>query len=569
MSEQTATLPTSMPAATPSRGWWSAVEHLLENLGDRLNPILVKETRQALKSRQFTITFALLLVVAWGWSMLGLAMLGPEGPYGTQQGYNLFAGYYVILAFCLTVIVPYGAFRSLAAEQEERTYEMLCITTLTPAQIVGGKLGSAILQMLIYLSAISPCVAFTYMLRGIDFPTILFVLFYTFLTSLGLSLVGLLAGTLTEAKHWQTVLSVLAILGLLMAFWAICALTLEEVLGYGIPVTESDFWVGLAASLTAYASYFALLLFAAAAQLTFASDNRATRLRVVMVVQYVLFAGWMSWGWFAENFAYEMLLIFLTGVGLHWYVMGTLMIGESPELSLRVRRRLPQSFLGRMFLTWFNPGPGTGYMFALGGVLGALALVCMAYGVSLFMPSAVRTSRMRVETVLAYGVAGFCYLTIFLGLGLLLGRLARRFSPARQPLSVLLQVMLLLLACGVPLVIQMSSSQWYSSGYTLLQVSNVFWTLAEMSMSRGGWAFTPAILAVLSPCALLVFVLNLPNIVREVRFVRAAKPQRVAEEDAQQAALLHPPRPVQISPWDVELPAESNLERPSGDNSVS
>ena len=34
----------------------------LERLGDRFNPIVVKEVRQALKSRQFVVTFLLLLL---------------------------------------------------------------------------------------------------------------------------------------------------------------------------------------------------------------------------------------------------------------------------------------------------------------------------------------------------------------------------------------------------------------------------------------------------------------------------------------------------------------------------
>jgi len=34
-------------------------------------------------------------------------------------------------------------------------------------QIISGKLGSAALQVLVYLSALAPCLAFTYLLRGL------------------------------------------------------------------------------------------------------------------------------------------------------------------------------------------------------------------------------------------------------------------------------------------------------------------------------------------------------------------------------------------------------------------
>ena len=55
----------------------SAIGRLLRLVGDRLNPILVKETRQALKSKQFTITFGLLLIAVWAWTILGVAFIGP------------------------------------------------------------------------------------------------------------------------------------------------------------------------------------------------------------------------------------------------------------------------------------------------------------------------------------------------------------------------------------------------------------------------------------------------------------------------------------------------------------
>ena len=38
---------------------------------------------------------------------------------------------------------------------------------------------------------------------------------------------------------------------------------------------------------------------------------------------------------------------------------------RTAALSPRVKRDLPQTLLGRIFLTWFAPGPGTGYMFAV------------------------------------------------------------------------------------------------------------------------------------------------------------------------------------------------------------
>ncbi|HQU42222.1 MAG: hypothetical protein B7Z73_19900 [Planctomycetia bacterium 21-64-5] len=238
-------------SAVPADTGWQRLERALVWVGDRLNPILVKETRQALKSRQFVITFTLVLVLAWIWSILGVSLIGPSIFYAAR-GFDMFLGYYVILAVPMLVVVPFGAFRSLASEREDGTFEMLSITTLRPRQIVGGKLGSAVLQMLVYLSAVAPCLAFTYMLRGIDAPTIVYVICCFFLASLGASVIGLVVATLTQDKHWQIVLSVLYLFGLAFLLFNALTIAFALMMQSGTPAFQDrEFWIVNAIMLTA------------------------------------------------------------------------------------------------------------------------------------------------------------------------------------------------------------------------------------------------------------------------------------------------------------------------------
>lgn len=553
-----ATLPVTTKASPfdgEGTGKLAGAERWLGRLGEHLNPILVKETRQALKSRQFVLTFALLLIFGWAWSIFGLWVMGPEVAYGAK-GPAMLSGYYIILAFPLVVVVPFGAFRSLASEQEEHTYELLWITTLRPRQIVSGKLGSAVVQMLIYLSAISPCIAFTYMLRGVSFPSIALIIAYTVLASLGFSLIGLLIGALSTEKHVQVILSVVLIFGLLLAFYFSC-LTAWGLVYYADHLfRDSEFWVVNGAILTAYGSYFALVFAAAVARITFASDNRSTALRVVLFAQHVLLTIWIAGICLASTASNSMfvgmLLLFFVLVSLHWYIAGAFMTGESPDLSLRVRRQLPMSFLGRAFLTWFNPGPATGYVFAISGTLVALLTVAAAaiFG-EIAMPQGTAGFRIfTIEAVLVFASLATCYLTIYLGLGLLLIGMLRHMSQTGLVLSLLIQILLLLLGCGVPLLVQTMTPRWGQSGYSLWQMSNPFWTLAEIVDSSTLPVETPILLTVLPIAALIVFTLNLPAILRELRHVRIAKPMRVAEEDAQLAARFAPTQPTRLSPWD-------------------
>ena len=186
---------------------WQRVEDRLARLSDWLNPILVKETRQALRSWQFTLTFILLLVACWVVTIGGVAVIGPSIYYAAGGG-EMLRAYYLILALPLLVVVPFAAFRSLAAEREDNTYDLLSITTLRPRQIISGKLASAVVQMIVFFSAITPCLAFTYLLRGVDAPTIALLLAYTFFASFALSMLGLLLATLSRQRYGQLVLSV-------------------------------------------------------------------------------------------------------------------------------------------------------------------------------------------------------------------------------------------------------------------------------------------------------------------------------------------------------------------------
>ncbi|MFZ5832078.1 MAG: ABC transporter permease [Planctomycetota bacterium] len=534
----------------PRVGRLSRAVAWLERLADRFNPILVKETRQALKSRQFLITFTLVLICAWLWTIIGVLWAGDD-IYRWRAGPDLFAGYFMILSFPLWVIVPFSTFRSLASEREDRTYELLAITTLGPRQIVSGKLTSAAMQMLVYLSSITPCLAFTYMLRGLDFPTILLMVGYAVLISMGLSLLSLLVASLSTERHWQAVLMVAVVAGLIFAFFGFFSGGMAIVSEGAIPYTEPEFWQFIAGLLSAYVGYFLLFYYAAAAQLTFASDNRSTVLRVVMVGQQLVFTGWFVWMWTRFNLSRELevLVGYFTLVGLHWYILGAMMVGESPDLSPRVKRGLPKSHLGRMFLTWFNPGPGTAYVFAISGYVAA-----MLVAIAVWAMSAVATpGPMSPEVWHCFGYAtlAFSYLVLLLGLEMLVIRWWRMVASVPQGLPPLLQCLMLLGGTLAAQVVR-GSMRGQLPDFMVSDVLNPFWTLAYIGDYRGGnvveW---PAILLLVGVPALLVFLLNLGAVAREVIQVRMEAPKRVREEEAQLEAERHPPKPRQISPWDV------------------
>jgi hypothetical protein len=100
---------------------------------------------------------------------------------------------------------------------------------------------------------------------------------------------------------------------------------------------------------------------------------------------------------------------------------------------------------------------------------------------------------------------------------------------------------------AIPLAIQFNSVRWRGFGYSWLQATNPFWTLAEL-IDRGAPPPETSLLLFTVPlAAVLVFLLNLRSVAAEIQQVRVSPPPRVTEDDAE----LAPPRePLKTSPWD-------------------
>lgn len=532
-------------------GWWDRIERGLARSSEWLNPILVKEARQALKSRQFIVTFTLLLLFGWAWSLLGVALLSP-GVYFAPGGRTMLTGYTLILLVAMLVIVPFSAFRSLAAEREDGTFELLSITALGARQIVSGKLGSAILQMIVYYSALAPCLAFTYLLRGIDILTIVLILFYAFLISILLSALGLLVGTISRSRHWQVLLSVSLVIALVVADIIASWFTVMIIWATGsIQFDNYYFWIVQLAILTFYASYLILFVWGAAAQISFASDNRSTKLRAILLAQQFLWVFWMAYAWLVMG-QEELLYPIMPIAAVQWYAAGALMSGESAQLSPRVRRSLPQSFFGRMMRTWFNPGAGTGYTFVVLNVWSlALVVVGIAFGAELFG----RMGGSHLPNLVSLAMMTAAYITVYLGVGRLFVLLLRQYIFTGLVLPLLLHIVFAALGAFVPVVAGGWIQGFSDLSYTPLQVTNWAWTLVETGAHDiWSWAIVP--LSVFTGAG-LILVLNLILAMREVEQVRLQTPQRVVEDELE----LHPEKAAPIhrpsSPWDDEPTSES------------
>lgn len=237
-----------------------------------------------------------MLIAAWLISVFGTLAAGDSLEFGSA-GRDLFTSYFVVLALAIFVVVPYSAYRGLLNERDQTTLELLNITSLSPRQLIWGKLWSRDGTSLYFYSAIAPFIAFTSMLQGFDVSLVAFSLGISILVTLCLTMFTLMLAAIPQNKHLQGLMTGAVFLGLLfvlsMIFSAVPLMLMET-----MPVEEKEFWIVVGSIVVAGLSFFFLFTQIATAHLTFDADNRSTGIRIACTVQFVLYWSVMAFAQF-------------------------------------------------------------------------------------------------------------------------------------------------------------------------------------------------------------------------------------------------------------------------------
>ena len=377
-----------------------AFDRLSEAVGERVNPIIVKEVRQSLRTRVFWVFFPLMLI-SCVFISLGFYAAGAEGSESTGQ--FAFLSFFVCLAAVQFFVIPYTAFRSMARETEEETWVLLTLTGLGPRKILSGKLGSSLLQGGLYLSAAAPFLLFSYYLNGIDLPTIVVavlasIAYQVFLISVCVSL-----ATLAEARIVRSMVHFL-VLGLLLA-------GLSTGIGLSAGLAEAarslfasgSFWLVSCAVVFGLLSTGIILFETAAARLSLATEEYARGPRLAFVAQFTGGVGLFFWGWRASG---ELKVLVAGAIVSSAYALlvGTLVMSDRDSMA-----KVHWADGGRFAL--LKPGAFRGYL---------LVLACLGLASVLFELLAVRAGGGLGDELLIAAAPGF--VLVYLGASNLIAR---------------------------------------------------------------------------------------------------------------------------------------------------
>ncbi|NVJ15750.1 ABC transporter permease [Myxococcus sp. AM010] len=191
----------SPPAQEPTASGGGRVmgaEPWSQRWGDRLNPLVVKELRQGLRTRVFWVCFGLMLLACLAVALV--AYVETREGASSRRGQGYFFAFFICLGVAHFFVIPYSAYRSLAREREDETWVLLVLTGLGPRRILRGKVASFLVQAALYASAAGPFLLFSYFLNGIALPTILVVLALGGAWLVFLTVASVCAATLADGR---------------------------------------------------------------------------------------------------------------------------------------------------------------------------------------------------------------------------------------------------------------------------------------------------------------------------------------------------------------------------------
>jgi hypothetical protein len=337
-----------------------------------LNPIVIKELRQAVRSWAVTGMLLLFLTVLFTTSLIFLVMQSFEVDVNLGLGGTLFLTFMVILAGTSVFFVPLYVGIRVAVERQENNPDLLYVSTLSPARIIRGKFLCGAYMALLFFSACMPFMAFTNLLRGVDLPTVFFILFYLFLVVCAANMVAIFLACMPMSRPFKILI---ALAGFLASVWIIVPIVVSSFQfmhsGVGTMMSGRDFWIYTFSFLGIGLAITGLFFVLSVALISPPSTNRALMVRIYLTVIW-LFGGLLSFGWVVQTGEANRMFAWTYPTFILMVFAVLVTISNSDEISLRVRRAIPQSGLKRALAFVFFNG-------AAGGLLWVAAILAATY----------------------------------------------------------------------------------------------------------------------------------------------------------------------------------------------
>jgi hypothetical protein len=441
-----------------------------------LNPIVIKELRQAVRSWAVTGMLLLFLVVLFITSLVVLVNQSLSVNEDAELGRQMFQVFTVILAGASILFIPLYLGTRVGAERMESNHDLLYVSTLSPGRIIRGKFFCGAYLALLFFSACLPFMAFTNLLRGIDLPSVFFILAVLFLAVCALNQVAIFLACLPLNRAFKVLL---ALAGVFCSFWVIAGLvafSLEMTRsGIGSMMGRREFWAGFGTVVGIGLALTGLLHVLAVALISPASANRAWLPRLYITIIWLLGAG-LNVAW-AIQIKEPRVIFVWTYVSLAMLALALLVtIANTDHLGPRIRRSVPKSVGKRLLAFPFFNGAAGGLLWVAGlAGLTVLFTELMLRHSHAWFPGRTYLSANEQQKVTLFNLSTVFYVFAYGLTGLFLHRKFLSKRPAKiAPVMTVLLIALWALAPGLLKFFQNKLSWKSLEGLQLGNIFNIF-----------------------------------------------------------------------------------------------
>jgi len=473
---------------------------------DRLNPVFLKELRQALRGRTFAILFPATVAIAVALAITVIVDSHPRGNLGPQ----VFMPVVTVLGVAVLGLVPFSTFQSMAGEWDEGTQDLLVLSHLSPLRIVLGKLLTAAVEAGLYVCAFLPLLLFTFLLSGVDVRDVLFLVGGLYASSLAMSCVAMSLAGLSRVRFWRVILlAALAGIGLLALIGGYEVAEQFVLRGRGLgSASASDEVLALVSLVTGVGS----LAFAfAATRIAHPEDDRSGPVRITLTSLLTALLAWLALDPTGSIRTPQVTQVAMV-LGVLTAVFAVFFVTEPERLPRRTVLRVPSNPTLAVLATPFLPGGGRGVLwwFLQLAILAVWASLCHGGGSTTYIVGYhwPIDGWWRWTSMMAYFVV---YLA---GFSLALTRLRQRpYGPLAARL-VLPSVAILSMVAPIMLGFLTDDRHWRDGEHPF----NPFWVATDGSAEFHRWNVVVI--------AGLVLFLNGPRLARSVREVLDASRAR-------------------------------------------
>ncbi len=478
------------------------------------NPVMIKELRQVTRSRFLIGIIAIYMLVMLSAVGIFIFDLTVSNSADWGSGRQLFNILLPILNFSCILFVPFYTGIRLAIEHSDTNLDLLFTTTLSPGEIIRGKLLNGIVMLVILYSICTPFLVFTYLLRGIDIPTMCIVLVPLFLITIIVIQAAILIATLPTSKPFKIMLGigglVASMIGLVASIFLI-----PEIISSGIAADLNTwrFWGPCLTFLAIGILVFILMHSFSIALIMPSTANRA------LPVRLACFIAWLATGiglaiWAKVEHHPEPLAAWAIPTIIGFISVFLFAIGEDDKIRIRVRQSIPRPVILRPLAFIFYSGAGGGIVFCCLAM--AIALT-VSYAAANAIPPGVHSSRQNVLK-LVENLHGFALFALAYGFSAIAIRrfILRNRFPAK--FTGVLALLLVTVGGLVPGII----------GVTLVYENMKVDSIGMWQLFNPGGILDPkyraTIIAFVSSWAAGMFLVNSPWLFRQARDFMGAKP---------------------------------------------